>query len=181
MKKFPPLHPFVLRGLPLMPEGDVAEAAPLVRAFFNADVDPRLGMLLLEIWQAADAIDGGTDPQRLAALSDQFGRCATAAAIVGDTGFFEQVIYLATHGAKAAQLDHRSKNLQAIGAHAMAQLLQGKARMNEAPPASVVARMIDHATGKAPGTTEAAGAVDLCARQAVSLPLAKGKRGPAKK
>ncbi len=164
-----------------MPEGDLAEAAPFIRAFFNAEVDTRLGMLLLDIWETADSAGDYTDPRRAAALFDQFGRCATAAAIIGDTGFFDQVTYLASHGANRIHLEHRTKNLQAIGAHGMSQLLQGKARLHEAPPASVVARMIDHAAGNPTGTTDAATVVDLCGRQAVALPLAKGKRGPVKK
>jgi hypothetical protein len=176
MKTFPPLHPLVSAGLPAWPSGDLDEIRPCIRARFNAEIDTALGQLLLDLWEAADDLDEGM----ILALSEIFGRCATAAAITGDSSFFDQVSYCVSFGSREPDQNHLERNMTARGAYLMAQLVAGKDAMHLPPHASSVARMIDAEKGNPAGTTAPSAVKDLCARQAVSLPLAEGKRGPRK-
>ena len=177
MKTFPPLHPLVSRGLPKPAAGDIEEFAPFVRARFNAEVDPVLGQLLLDLWDAADSLA----EDDLSVFTDAFGRCAAAAAIVGDTSFFEQVNHCIRFGSKDTESRAIHQNMTARAAYSMARLVSGKSNMEQLPHASGVAKQIDILEGKTIGTTEPSAVVDLCNRKAVNLPLAEGKRGPRKK
>lgn len=153
---------------------DIEEMIPRVRAAFDADIDPRLGTLILEMVLAAHcpAIDGEPMPD-LEAMADTFGRMAAAAVIVGDASFFAQMSHCTarmTDTQGTAQ-----ENLEWLSAHGMARLMRGPRRMDDPPAASEVASAKNDFSRKT--SIDATVAIDACNRKALKLPLAKGKRG----
>jgi hypothetical protein len=186
MKTFPPLHDLTARKLPQCDESARQRSC----SAFNADLDPRLGDLILEMQRFAfgSLIEGHDEPGDFDALIDAFGRAASTAILVGDVSFFDQARHAVSYGEKPTEAHNLRQNSLATEAHSSARLAiplgtQGGATVwgCTTPHASQVAEMVDIIKGNQQGTTAESTVVDLCGRKAVSLPLAKGKRGPSKK
>jgi len=185
MKTFPPLDPLTEKRLPPCDDSDSSR----VCAAFNAEIDPRLGELILEMHRLAfgSLIEGYDEPDDLAKMADDFGKLAATALLVGDTSFFDQVRHAISYGKAPTEAHNLRQNARATGAHLKARLALPPIKHGGAtvwgvgtPHASQVALALDRMEGRPSGTTEESTVVDLMNRKAVSLPLAKGKRGRKK-
>jgi hypothetical protein len=185
MKTFPPLDPLTEKRLPPCDDSDSSR----VRAAFNAEIDPRLGELILEMHRLAfgPLIQGHDEPDDFAKMADDFGKLATTALLIGDISFFDQVRHAISYGKAPNEAHNLRQNSRAMAAYFRAKLAQPPITNGGAyfwgvgtPHASQVALALDRMEGRPSGTTEESTVVDLMNRKAVSLPLAKGKRGRKK-
>lgn len=194
MKTFPDLDPLTLETILELVYGIID--GERVRAMFDANINPFLGQLVLDLDEAArregllddlpvdhrgvDTWHGGTKRRSAASLALIFSRISTVAMLVGDVAFFAQLQHCMTHGKKSEEKRVRSINSTVLSAYRLLELENWKNPGMPRPSAADMAARIDDLQGNPPGKTNAAAAVDLVNRKAISKPLSKGKRGPQK-